>query len=155
MQRVLRLKPEERVMVLAPIVRGRKGEFKKELQKLAGVGGESFDVAALAFGVNSVEGKRRFARAAEAGDDRQSVAGNLNIDVLEVVLARPPDRDLLYRQWFGSSFAANPHRNIRSECGARVQPYLTGQHQGGSICVTFFTALHCAGAVRVPPTAFA
>src|SRR5947209_1112114 len=34
-QRVLGLKPEERVMVLAPIVRGRKGEFKKELQKLA------------------------------------------------------------------------------------------------------------------------
>src|SRR5437588_1484845 len=34
-QRVLSLKPEERVMVLAPIVRGRKGEFKKELQKLA------------------------------------------------------------------------------------------------------------------------
>ena len=34
-QRVLALKPEERVMVLAPIVRGRKGEFKKELQKLA------------------------------------------------------------------------------------------------------------------------
>ena len=29
------LKPEERVMLLAPIVRGRKGEFKKELEKLA------------------------------------------------------------------------------------------------------------------------
>ncbi len=33
--RVMELKPEERVMVLAPIVRGRKGEFKKELEKLA------------------------------------------------------------------------------------------------------------------------
>ena len=31
----MELKPEERVMVLAPIVRGRKGEFKKELDKLA------------------------------------------------------------------------------------------------------------------------
>src|SRR5947207_15109761 len=29
------LKPEERVMILAPIVRGRKGEFKKEMEKLA------------------------------------------------------------------------------------------------------------------------
>ncbi|MGB9103807.1 MAG: excinuclease ABC subunit UvrA [Terriglobales bacterium] len=28
-------KPEERVMILAPIVRGRKGEFKKEMEKLA------------------------------------------------------------------------------------------------------------------------
>ena len=34
-QRVMELKPEDRVMVLAPIVRGRKGEFKKELDKLA------------------------------------------------------------------------------------------------------------------------
>ena len=34
-QHVMELKPEDRVMVLAPIVRGRKGEFKKELDKLA------------------------------------------------------------------------------------------------------------------------
>ena len=33
--RVMGLKPEERVMVLAPIARGRKGEFKKEMEKLA------------------------------------------------------------------------------------------------------------------------
>ena len=33
--RVMELKPEDRVMVLAPIVRGRKGEFKKEMEKLA------------------------------------------------------------------------------------------------------------------------
>ncbi len=32
---VLALKPEDRIMVLAPIVRGRKGEFKKEFEKLA------------------------------------------------------------------------------------------------------------------------
>jgi excinuclease ABC subunit A len=34
-QRVMALKPEDRVMVLAPIVRGRKGEFKQEMEKLA------------------------------------------------------------------------------------------------------------------------
>jgi excinuclease ABC subunit A len=34
-QRVMSLTPEDRVMVLAPIVRGRKGEFKKEMEKLA------------------------------------------------------------------------------------------------------------------------
>jgi excinuclease ABC subunit A len=33
-QRVMALKPEDRVMVLAPIVRGRKGEFKQEMEKL-------------------------------------------------------------------------------------------------------------------------
>src|ERR1700678_845417 len=33
-QRVMALTPDDRVMVLAPIVRGRKGEFKKEMEKL-------------------------------------------------------------------------------------------------------------------------
>ncbi|MGA9563896.1 MAG: excinuclease ABC subunit A, partial [Candidatus Korobacteraceae bacterium] len=33
-QRVMELKADDRVMILAPIVRGRKGEFKKELDKL-------------------------------------------------------------------------------------------------------------------------
>ncbi|HEX8985006.1 MAG TPA: excinuclease ABC subunit UvrA [Bryobacteraceae bacterium] len=35
LQHVLALKPEDRIMVLAPIVRGRKGEYKKDLEKLA------------------------------------------------------------------------------------------------------------------------
>jgi excinuclease ABC subunit A len=34
-EQVLALKPADRVMILAPIVRGRKGEYKKELEKLA------------------------------------------------------------------------------------------------------------------------
>jgi excinuclease ABC subunit A len=33
-QRVMSLTPEDRVMVMAPIVRGRKGEFKKEMERL-------------------------------------------------------------------------------------------------------------------------
>jgi len=35
LKHVLSLKPEDRILVLAPIVRGRKGEFKKDLEKLA------------------------------------------------------------------------------------------------------------------------
>jgi len=35
LQHVLALKPEDRIMVMAPIVRGRKGEYKKDLEKLA------------------------------------------------------------------------------------------------------------------------
>src|SRR5512142_593901 len=34
LQQVMALKSDERVMILAPIVRGRKGEYKKELEKL-------------------------------------------------------------------------------------------------------------------------
>jgi excinuclease ABC subunit A len=33
-QRVMSLSPEDRVMIMAPIVRGRKGEFKQEMEKL-------------------------------------------------------------------------------------------------------------------------
>jgi excinuclease ABC subunit A len=35
LQHVLALRPDDRIMVLAPIVRGRKGEYKKDLEKLA------------------------------------------------------------------------------------------------------------------------
>jgi excinuclease ABC subunit A len=35
LKHVVSLRPEDRIMVLAPIVRGRKGEFRKELEKLA------------------------------------------------------------------------------------------------------------------------
>ena len=35
LKHVLSMRPEERILVMAPIVRGRKGEFKKDLEKLA------------------------------------------------------------------------------------------------------------------------
>src|SRR5450755_849470 len=35
LQHVLALQPYDRIMVLAPVVRGRKGEYKKDLEKLA------------------------------------------------------------------------------------------------------------------------
>src|ERR1700693_4614481 len=35
LEQVMALRTDERVMILAPIVRGRKGEYKKELEKLA------------------------------------------------------------------------------------------------------------------------
>src|SRR5579884_3496387 len=35
LQQIMALKHEERVMIMAPIVRGRKGEYKKDLEKLA------------------------------------------------------------------------------------------------------------------------
>jgi len=35
LQHVLALKSEDRIMVMAPVVRGRKGEYKKDIEKLA------------------------------------------------------------------------------------------------------------------------
>ena len=61
-------------------------------QELARVGRQRLDVAALALGVDRVEGKARLAGARESGDDDQGVARQLEGDVLEVVLARPAMR---------------------------------------------------------------
>ncbi len=40
LQHVLALRPDDRIMVMAPVVRGRKGEYKKELEKFARQGFE-------------------------------------------------------------------------------------------------------------------
>src|SRR5579863_1631572 len=62
-------------------------------EELARVGREGLDIAALALGVDRVEGERGLARAGEAGEHHQMVARNGEIDVLEVVLARAADHD--------------------------------------------------------------
>ncbi len=58
------------------------------LQELPGVGRQRLDVAALPFGVDGVERERGFARAGQAGEHHELVARKLDVDVLEVVLAR-------------------------------------------------------------------
>jgi len=63
------------------------------LEELPGVGRQRLHVAPLAFGIDGVEGERRFAGAREPGDHDQLVARDLEIDVLEVVLAGAPDDD--------------------------------------------------------------
>ena len=55
------------------------------VEELAGVGGEALDVAALALGVEGVEGEAAFARAADAADDDQLVERDVERDVLQVV----------------------------------------------------------------------
>src|ERR1039458_3418336 len=64
------------------------------VEKLAGIGGKRFHVAPLAFGVNGIESERGFAGAAQTRYDRQSIARNLDVDILQVVLARAAHRNL-------------------------------------------------------------
>ena len=64
------------------------------LQELPRVGGERLDVAALALGVDRVEGERRLARAGQAGDADERVARQADGDVLEVVLPGAVDDEL-------------------------------------------------------------
>src|SRR5215467_3208450 len=56
------------------------------VEKLARVGGKTLDVTPLSFGIENVESQGRFSRAAHACDDSKSVEGDLQIEVLEVVL---------------------------------------------------------------------
>ena len=56
-------------------------------EELAGVGGERFDVAALALGEDGVEGQAALAAAGEAGDDHQLVARDDDVNIFEVMLA--------------------------------------------------------------------
>ncbi|MNC87203.1 hypothetical protein D3C83_29080 [compost metagenome] len=65
--------------------------FFHELQELPRVGGERFDVTALAFGIERVERKRRLAGARKARDHDQAIARQIEADVLEVVRARAAD----------------------------------------------------------------
>ena len=61
--------------------------------ELPGVGAEAFDVAPLALGIDRVHGQRGLARSARPAADGQLVAGNIDVDVLEVVLPGAADLD--------------------------------------------------------------
>ena len=57
-------------------------------EELAGVGAQALDIAALALGVDRVEGQAGLAAPRQAGDDHEPVARERDVDVLEVVFAR-------------------------------------------------------------------
>jgi hypothetical protein len=65
--------------------------LRELVEELAGVGGERLDVAALALGVERVEGERGLAAAREARDDHEPVARDVHVDVAQVVDARAAD----------------------------------------------------------------
>ena len=60
-------------------------------EELPGVRRERLDVAALALGEDRVEGQAGLAGAGQPGEHDQGVAGQLEVDVAQVVLARAPD----------------------------------------------------------------
>ena len=63
------------------------------VEKLPRIGRKAFDIAALAFGVEGIEGERGFPRSADASDDGELIARDLDVDILEVVLAGAGDAD--------------------------------------------------------------
>ena len=69
-------------------------------EELARVRRERLDVAALALGVDGVEGQGRLARAREARDDDELVARDVNVDVLEVVGSCAPYLDVSFHCFY-------------------------------------------------------
>ena len=61
------------------------------VEKLPRIDGKALHVAALALRVEGVESQARFAGAAQAGNDHQLLARNLQGEVLEIVLAGARD----------------------------------------------------------------
>jgi len=61
------------------------------IEELPCIRGQCFYVAALAFGIDGVEGEGGLAGAGESGDDGEGVARNGDADVAEIVLARAAD----------------------------------------------------------------
>ena len=64
-------------------------------QELARVGRQRLDVAALALGVDRVEGKAGLAGARQPGDHDQGVARQPEVEILQVVLAGARDDELV------------------------------------------------------------
>src|SRR5205085_423875 len=54
--------------------------FIHAFEELPRVSRQRFDVTALTFGIDGVEGQRGFARTAHAGNDGELVDGNLDVD---------------------------------------------------------------------------
>ena len=79
------------------------------IEELARVGRERFDVAALAFGVDGVEGERGFPGAAESRDDREGVARDLNVDIFQIVLPCAMHGDAL-EHWEGKILFYRPRQ---------------------------------------------
>ena len=113
--------------------------------ELPGVGAEALDVAPLALGVDRVHGERALARAARAAADGHLVAGDVDVDVLEVVLAGAADGDDLGQ--LGRSGRGERVDSRRAPVRAICRGSSVAPHVPSCTCRTRRSA--CAG-VRLP-----
>jgi hypothetical protein len=67
--------------------------FLEGREELAGVRGEGFDVAALPFRVEGIDGEGGFSGAGGAGADGHGVVRDLDIDIFEIILRSATDID--------------------------------------------------------------
>ena len=109
-------------------------------EELAGIGRQGLDVTTLPLGEDRVERQRRLPRAGQAREDDEAVAGQLDRDVLEVVLAGPPNDQGVAAVSARLSFRhemrdSSPAGRRRVRLGGRRCGRLGGRHRrrcGGS-----------------------
>src|SRR6202035_1938393 len=65
-------------------------------EKLPGVSGQRFDVAPLTLGIDGIESERGLAGTRQAGEYDQSIARQVEIDILQVMGPGTPDSDILH-----------------------------------------------------------
>ena len=68
----------------------------QDTHEVLGIGGQGVHVAALPFGIKGIEGQRGLAAAAESGHDDELPAGNVHVDIFQVVRPRTPDLDVVF-----------------------------------------------------------
>ena len=64
-----------------------------QLQELARIGRQALDIAPLALGIDGVEGQAGLAGPRQAGQHHQLITGNVDADILQIVLARAAHTD--------------------------------------------------------------
>ena len=67
-----------------------------QLQELARICGQRLDIAALAFGIQRIERKRRLPRSRQSRDDDELVPGDVEADVLEIMRTRAAYSDVFH-----------------------------------------------------------
>jgi hypothetical protein len=93
--RVVTLPTDERVVGGAALLLEGDGRWQpvdgvhlrdaELVEQPAGVRGDGLQVAALGLGVQGAEGQRRLARPRHAGEHHQGVAGDIDVNVLQVM----------------------------------------------------------------------
>src|SRR5206468_3838343 len=105
------------------------------LEELPGVRRQRLHVTPLTLGIDGVGGERRFAGAREPGDHDELIARDLEIDVLEIVLAGPSDDDPIVSHGaslYGAPRAVGAPATWRQRREAKPSHALVAPHAGGA-----------------------
>ena len=113
-------------------------------EELPRVGRQGFHIAPLALGIQGVERQGGLAGPRQAGDDDQLIAGNVQIDVLQVVRARATHRDRAHRSGHASR-AERPKP-------AKIRCRQVGGNRPFAVCRTRTTTLTPPSLLQGPST---